>query len=75
MAEEAKPEERYKIISITPLMDIDEAGRFIKIYRIRFKVDEIEDFVDVKASEYKPEKVKELVEEKVKTHLELLGKK
>ena len=74
MAEEPKLEERYKIVSITPLMDIDEAGRFIKIYRVRFKVDEIEDFVDIKAAEYSPEKVKEEVEKKVEAHLKILGK-
>ena len=74
MAEEEKAQEKYKIISITPLMDIDEAGRFIKIYRVRFRVDDIEDFVDIKAAEYSPEKVKEEVEKKAEAHLKILGK-
>jgi len=64
----------YKIIEIRPLVDITPEGRFIKIYRVKFKFDNIEDFIDIPESEYSQEVVKKKVEEVVKTHSQLLGK-
>ena len=64
----------YKIVDIIPMVDIDKTGRFVKIYRVKFLVNGIEDFIDVPESEYTEEKVKKLIEERVKTHLKLLGK-
>jgi len=62
----------YKIIEVMPLMDIDKRGRFVKIYRVKFEYNGIEDFVDVPEEEYKPEKVREKIEEVIRTHRDLL---
>ena len=62
----------YKIIEIRPLVDIDESGRFVKIYRVKFRYNDIEDYVDVREEEYSAEKVKKIIEERVKEHEKLL---
>ena len=62
----------YKITEIRPLVDIDESGRFVKIYRVKFRYNDIEDYVDVREEEYSAEKVKKIIEERVKEHEKLL---
>ena len=64
----------YQIIQIRPLMELSPDGRFVKIYRIRFKYGDIVDFIDVPESEYNETDVKRMIEEKIKTHRALLGK-
>lgn len=64
----------YKIISITPLVDITPQGRFVKIYRVRFSYDTMEDFIDIPEEEYSDEEVRKRVEERVRIHSTLLGK-
>lgn len=64
----------YKIIDVRPMIDIDEAGRFYKKYRVRFVVGKIEDFIDVPESEFSTEHVRELVEKRAKEIAELMGK-
>jgi len=54
------------------MMDIDRRGKFVKIYRVKFEYNGIEDFVDVPEGEYKPEKVREKIEEVIRTHRDLL---
>jgi len=51
----------FKIIDVVPMIDITREGRFIKKYRVRFKVGEVEDFIDVPEEEFEVERVKELV--------------
>jgi len=53
-------------------MDIDKRGRFVKVYRVKFEYNGMEDFIDVPEEEYKPEKVREKVEKVIKAHQELL---
>jgi hypothetical protein len=55
-------------------MELSPDGRFVKIYRIRFKYGDIVDFIDVPESEYNETDVKRMIEEKIKTHRALLGK-
>jgi len=62
----------YKIVEVVPLMDIDKRGRFVKVYRVKFEYNGMEDFIDVPEEEYKPEKVREKVEKVIKAHQELL---
>ena len=62
----------YKIIEIIPMLDIDKAGKFVKIYRVKFVFNDIEDFVDIPESEYTEENVKKKIEEKVRVHEKLL---
>ena len=64
--------EGYKIVRIIPLTDIDEMGRFIKVYRVVFKYpDGVEDWVDIPEEEFSEEEVRRRIEEKVKTYLAL----
>ena len=62
----------YKIVSIVPLVDITPQGKFVKFYRVRFTFNDIEDYVDVPEDKYNPEYVRKLVEERVRSHAELL---
>jgi len=62
----------YTIVEVVPMMDIDRRGKFVKIYRVKFEYNGIEDFVDVPEGEYKPEKVREKIEEVIRTHRDLL---
>ena len=53
----------YKIVGITPMVDIDERGRFYKIYRVKFTVDEqIEDFIDIPEKEFSEAEARKRVE-------------
>ena len=63
----------YKIVSITPLVDIDERGRFVKIYRVRYTYKDIEDFIDIPESEYSEKAVREKIEQRIKEHEKLLS--
>lgn len=63
----------YKIIRIVPLLDIDEMGRFYKKYRVYFKFNKHEDWVDISEDKFTTENVKKEVERKIKTILELMG--
>ena len=62
----------FKIVDIVPMIDITREGRFVKKYRVRFKVGEIEDFIDVSEEEFETERVKELVEKRAEIIEELL---
>ena len=62
----------YKIVEVTPLMDIDKRGRFVKVYRVKFEYKGMEDFIDIPEDKYKPEEVKKRIEEVISTHKELL---
>jgi len=65
--------ELFRIISITPMMDIDELGRFFKIYRVRFKVKEVvEDFIDIPAPEFTAEEAEARVKEKAEIIAKLM---
>lgn len=64
----------WKIKNIIPMVDIDERGRFVKIYRITYTIDnKYEDWVDVPADKYDPDYVKKLLDELEKKHKALLG--
>ena len=65
----------YKIERAVPMLDIDIMGRFVKKYRVYYKVDDIEDWVDVLEEEFTVENVRKKIEERIKTMKELLGKK
>jgi len=73
-AEVPKPKgELFRIISVTPMMDIDELGRFFKIYRVRFKVKEVvEDFIDIPAPEFTAEEAEKRVKEKADIIVKLM---
>jgi len=62
----------YKIVEIRPLVDIAPDGRFIKIYRVRFEFNGIQDYVDIPEEEYSAENVKKIIEARVKEHEKLL---
>jgi len=62
----------YKIVEVVPLMDIDKRGRFVKVYRVKFEYNGMEDFVDIPEDKYKPEEVRKRIEEVVSAHRELL---
>ena len=64
----------YEITEVRPLVDIDAAGRFVKIYRVYFKYAGIEDYIDVKEDEYTEENVRKKIEERIAVHSKLLGK-
>ena len=59
-------------MEIRPLVDIDERGRFVKIYRVKFEYNGIQDYVDIPESEYSADKVKEIIEKRVAEHEKLL---
>jgi len=65
----------YKIDRVVPMIDIDPMGRFYKKYRVYYKFDEIEDWVELREEEFTTENVKKAIEERIKTMKELLGKK
>jgi len=55
----------YKITDIRAMVDIDPAGRFFKIYRVRFTVlDKVEDFIDIPEKEFSEEEARKRVEER-----------
>jgi len=63
----------WEIIEVRPMIDIDPAGRFIKIYRVRFLVaKKVEDFLDIPEPEFTVEEVKKRVEERAKLIAELM---
>jgi len=64
----------YKIIDVRPMIDIDEAGRFFKKYRVRFVVNKIEDFIDVPEANFSKENVIMLVEKRAHEISELMSK-
>ena len=63
----------YKITRVEPRLDITPDGRITKIYRVYFKVGDIEDYIDVPEGQYSKAHVQKLVEERARTHIELLG--
>jgi len=63
----------YKITRISIFTDIDEEGRFVKIYRVYFEAYGLKDYVDIPEDKYNTETVKKLIEERIRTHRELLG--
>jgi len=63
----------WEIIDIRPLIDIDPAGRFFKLYRVRFVINKkIEDFLDIPEAEFTAEEVRKRVEARVKEIAELM---
>lgn len=52
----------YKIISITPMIDIDERGRFFKKYRVTYRFGNTEDFIDIREEEFSADKARKLIE-------------
>ena len=64
----------YKIVEIRPFVDIAPDGRFIKKYRVTFKFDGREDYIDIPEEEYSEANVRKKVEERVKIHKSLLTK-
>ena len=64
----------YKILEVIPATDIDAKGRFIKIYRIKFVYNGIEDWVDVTEEEYKAGEHIKKIEELIEMHRKTLGK-
>jgi len=64
----------YKIKQILPTVDISPRGEFIKVYRVTFEWNGMEDYIELPESEYSSDKVKELIEKKIAEHKKLLGK-
>ena len=64
----------YKILEVIPATDIDAKGRFIKIYRVKFRYGDIEDWVDVTEEEYKQGLHIQKIEELIEMHRRTLGK-
>ena len=64
----------YKILEVIPATDIDAKGRFMKIYRVKFEFNGIEDWVDVTEEEYLEGKHFQKIEEIVRKHMETLSR-
>jgi len=66
----------YEIVNIRPLVDIDERGRFIKIYRVYYKLPNgEEDWIDIPADKFTESYARKLIEEKVEEVKKLLSSK
>ena len=64
---------KVKIHKEIPGMDIDETGRFVKVYRIEFVIDgKIQDWIDVPEDKFSDSYVAELIKQKVEV-LQKLG--
>lgn len=64
---------QYKITSVAKLADIKQDGTFIYFYRVHFEYKGIQDFIDVPEDQYTEQTVKKLIEERIKTHMALIG--
>lgn len=67
-------EKEYKILRITPMVNIDAMGRFYKEYRVYFQYNEIEDWVSLKEEEFTEVNVRKAIEAKIAEIKKLLGK-
>ena len=64
---------RVKIVNVMSAMDIDPSGRFVKIYRVEYTVDDkISDWLDVPADKFSESYVKSEIIRKVE-ELQKLG--
>jgi len=65
----------YKIVEVLPTVDIDNKGRFIKVYRVTFTYNDIEDWIELPEDQYSEKAVRKAIEAKIKEHKALLGEK
>jgi len=65
----------YKIIEVLPTVDIDAKGRFVKVYRVTFTYNDIEDWIELPEDRYSEKEVRKEIEKKIKEHKALLGEK